>query len=206
MEKLKENYGKLTIKQLEERALKLQHSIVEEKGRFIEILAYIELTRLWRKNPLHSKSSFAVYLADIYNLRIGTYRREKTAFLNFPDEAKKYGVGVVARIQKDCGAVNTKIVLKELDEKVVALKTPIKREQIETIILKHTPPKTEKSTLPKAYWEERAMKAEKELQASRARIKELEAQLERQRPFIESYLAIQASLKDLPKISQHINA
>jgi len=206
MEKLKENYGKLTIKQLEERALKLQHSIVEEKGRFIEILAYIELTRLWRKNPLHSKSSFAVYLADIYNLRIGTYRREKTAFLNFPDEAKKYGVGVVARIQKDCGAVNTKIVLKELDEKVVALKTPIKREQIETIILKHTPPKTEKSTLPKAYWEERAMKAEKELQASRARIKELEAQLERQRPFIESYLAIQASLKELPPMSRHSNS
>lgn len=185
MEKLKEKYGKLTIKQLEGRALKLQGDIVEGRRKFIEILAYIELMRLWRKNPMHKNSSFEVYLADIFNMRMGTYRREKTAFINYPDEVKKYGVGIVARIHKDCTAVKAKSVLKELDEKTGELKTPIKRDQIETIILKHTPPKKEKSSLSKSYWEKRAMMAEKYLRTERTHNKEIQEQLERQKSFME---------------------
>ena len=204
MEKLKEKYGKLTIGQLEGRALKLQGNIVEEKGRFIEIMAYIEWSKLWRKNSMHKESSFKVYLLDVFNMRMGTYRREKSAFLNFPVEVKKYGVGVVARIYQDCGAEKSKTVLKELDQKSLELKTPIKREQIETIIVKHTPPKKEKQTFPKSYWEERAMKAEKELRTARVHIKELEAQLERQKPVVESYLAVRSSFKDLPS-NKHIS-
>lgn len=200
MEKLKEKYGKMTLGRLETRALKMQTDIARSREIFIEILAYIELTRLWRKNPQHKASSFKAYIFDVFNLRPETYRREKQAFLNWPDETKRYGVGVVARIQKDCGVPKTKTVLKELNEKAGELKTPIKREQIEKIICKHVPPKKETPVLPKSYWEDRALKAEKGLQAARARIKELEAQIERQKPIVEAYLAIQTSLKELPRL------
>ena len=84
------------------------------------------------------------------------------ALINFPEESEKYGIGLVSKIERECGAINTKKVLEAIKEKDASLKTPIQRPQIDIIIDRHAKPKKKPSgENTVSYWKDRALRAEK---------------------------------------------
>ena len=201
MKKVESTYKKLSIKQLEDKGHNFKATATNARKDLIELLAYIQINKRWRENPMHKESTFWAYLLDVFNIRQGTFRRERTAFINYPEETKKYGVGVIARIQQECHVTKVPKVLKEIKAKEVELKKPIKRDQIDTIIQKYTPPKPQKAeAFPAPYWKDRALKAEAEVSELKKQVVDLKSQLERNRPFVEAVLAVQASIKNIPRV------
>ena len=189
-DKLKAIYGKLKLEQIEAQAKGFKQNSTNEFRKFIEALMYIELFKLWPENPMHKKSTFGAYILDVFNLRIKTYRNNKMALFNFPDESEKYGVGVIARIRRDCGATKVKTVLKQIKVKNGSLKTPITREQIDKIIenntvRKATPKKNETERVQ--FWKEKALYWQKRALEAEALLKDKDEQIERQKSAIMNW-------------------
>jgi len=137
---LKQKYEKKTIAQIE-KSIKLNFE--KSMGLKLEAmlgLYFLKTSKRYKENPLYKKSSFKVYLESVYNMREGTFDDSIRAALRFPDEATKYGIGLVAKVFRDCGFKKEKIVFKEIAIKAKQLKTPIKRGQIDTIIKKYAKP------------------------------------------------------------------
>jgi len=76
-----------------------------------------------------------------YNIKIGTFLESAKAFNKHPKESVKYGVGLVSKISRICGAVKEKKVLDEINDADKKAKIPLKRDKIEAIIQKYAKPK-----------------------------------------------------------------
>ncbi len=133
--------NKKTLATIEKEALTAMIESNATRKTFIELLFYLESTNRFREDPMHKNSSFRVYLRDKFCLTYHTYRTERTAFIQFPVEAKKYGPGSIARIQRNCGGQG-KIpkVLKAIEKKQATLKTPMRAEQIEKVVKQYEKP------------------------------------------------------------------
>ena len=99
-----------------------------------EVLAYLEDSKRYKENPAYKKATFAEYLEDRFTIRLQTYRDNKDAFIRFPEQTIKLGVGIVAKTRRECGAIGQKKALQEIEKKSASRKTPLKRNEIENII------------------------------------------------------------------------
>jgi len=97
-------------------------SSLESRKNATFALYHLKTSGRFKENPLYKKSSFASYLEGVYNIREGSFNESVRAFLTFPKESVKYGVGLVSKIHRKCGSSKEKQVLKEIKEKEKALK------------------------------------------------------------------------------------
>jgi len=133
-------YEKKTIVEIEKDIKTSIESSLESRKDVTFALYHLKTSGRFKENPLYKKSSFASYLEGVYNIREGSFNESVRAFLTFPKESVKYGVGLVSKIHRKCGSSKEKQVLKEIKEKEKSLKTPIKRGQIAKIITQHAKP------------------------------------------------------------------
>ena len=107
----------------------------------------------------------------------------KKAYVNWYEETIKYGVGLVAKVERKCDSMDVKKVFAEFD-KTIQKRGP-KREIFEKIIQKYRDPekdkKEEKTPWKTLYIREVEMhnKTKETLAEAEARIRELEEQIEK---------------------------
>ena len=154
----KEDYDKMTIGDIEAE-IKFHHSnSVEEKKKFIFGLQYLKHTGRFRENPVYKKSSFANYLLGEYNMRINSFEESARAFSKYPEESEKYGVGMIAKIRRQCGVKKEKEVIEEIKKTDNQIKARIRRDKIDEIIKRNSkkiPP--QKATYKELYMTEKYM-------------------------------------------------
>lgn len=128
---------KMDIKEIEIKIEELRLLSRENQKEMYEYLEYLRMTNRYKENALYKKSSFWEYLEDRFTIREATYRGNVRAFTKFPQDAKKFGVGLISKIDKVCGSIKIGDVLSEIHKEINEHKKPISRKKITNIILKH---------------------------------------------------------------------
>ncbi|MEN6468027.1 MAG: hypothetical protein ABFD45_03620 [Smithella sp.] len=104
----------------------------------IEILIYLKTSGRWKENKLYSsRASFDQYVEDRFNIRKNAFLEMQTAFIKFPSETIEYGIGLVCRVRRLCGPIKTAKVFRQIETTKNNLKTNIKRDHIEKIIMEN---------------------------------------------------------------------
>jgi len=143
LKQLKKKYGEKKINEVEKEVRESNELSLEARKTAIFALRYLEATVRYKENKVYGKSSFKNYLLGQFNIREATYRESLRAFTKFEEPTKKYGVGLIAKVSRECGAAKETQVIKEIVEKDKSLKTPIQKDQINQIIAKHAKPKSQ---------------------------------------------------------------
>ena len=76
----------------------------------------------------------------MFNMRLNTCNESARAFTKYPEESCKYGVGLISKVFKSCGAIREGTVLNEIKKADKVAKKPIKRAKIDAIIQKYAKP------------------------------------------------------------------
>jgi len=139
-DELNKLYEKKTIKEIEGSIKENNQLSLEARRDAIFALAYLEYSGRHKENPMYRKSNFESYLRGVYNIRMNTYRDAKRSFMKYEAETVKYGVGLVSKIYRTCGAMQEQKVLDDIQATEKGLKSPIKCDKIESIIQKYAKP------------------------------------------------------------------
>lgn len=165
-------------------------------------LHYLETTKRYKEYSGYQKQEFKVFLWEVCHIPYNRYRELWSAFQFFPKESKLFGPHVVQTVKQAVGATKTPTVLKEIKAEFTRTNKIPTRKFINQTIEKHAPPKKEKDTGDtKAYWRNRALSLEKKLSEARKEIAQLKAQLEKNKPFVEAYLALQPIFEQGPQLN-----
>jgi len=200
---LKTKYDKMTIGQIEGEIKGHRHNSLEAMRESILALLYLKQTGRFKENKLYRKSNFENYLMGFHNTRLNTFMESARAFDKYPEESLQYGVGLVSKVFRACGAIKEKTVLDEIKAADKAAKNPIKRDKIDAIIQKYakpTPPaqpgyKTLYIAEMKAHerTKEQYQEAVKELKQAREQIEKLKATILN----LKSYFVEETPLEEL---------
>ena len=137
-------FEKMTIIEIENEIKSKNILSLEARKESILALLYLKRSGRYKENKLYAKSSFKNYLLNFYNIREKTFNESARAFDKFPKESVKYGVGLVSKVKRKCGAKKEKEVLKEIKAADKKAKKPIERAKIDEIIYKHSKPEQAK--------------------------------------------------------------
>jgi len=137
---LEKKYKGKKINEIEKEIIAKNQLSLEARKSAIFALRYLETTGRYKENPTYKKSSFTDYLMGYFAIRETTYRDAFRAFDKFEDETVKYGVGLISKVLRTCGAKKEKRVIEEIKKADKALKNPIQRDKIKTIINKYAKP------------------------------------------------------------------
>lgn len=143
MEDFKQKFEKVDIGTLEKMADDARSQSRIQQKEFVEILFYLRISKRWKENKRYAKSSFWIYIEDLFNMRRNTYMENERAFVKFANETVEYGVGLVAKIDRACKSTDVKKVFQEID-KAKDGKMSLSRDKIEKIIDKHRDPEKAK--------------------------------------------------------------
>ena len=113
-EKLKRKLTKKTIAEIENLCDKKSLLSAEYRKEFILSLHYLQSSGKYMDNPQFKKATFGTYLWQRYNLRDGAYNKEKWAYLRYPEESVKIGVGCVTKVREKCGVTKAPKVIEEI--------------------------------------------------------------------------------------------
>lgn len=204
----KNKFDKFSINELE---TKVEESAKESRDAIkmqIEVLFYLKTTGRYKENKRYEKSRFYDYVEDRFNIRQGTYMEMQMAYIKFPKETREFGVGVVSRVMRDCGAVKAKSVLEKLNTAQETSKTILKRAKIEGIIQSNAKPKPiKKESMDwKAMYEREKAAHESTRQSLRValeKVKELEEQITKLKVTAEKVNSIRM-IFDKPESPQHL--
>lgn len=153
---------------------------IEARKVAIFALSYLRITGRHKENPTYRKSNFFNYLFDYYNIREHTFREAEKAFLNYPEESVKYGVGLIAKIGRMCSdSVQTRKAIKDIVNADKELKTPIKREKIDSILNKYARPKKDKPQQQVLDYKRLYFKERDDHAATRAELKKAMEQIQK---------------------------
>ena len=152
------DYDTLTIVKLESMVIEKNEASLSSKKEMVETLIYLKTSKRFRENKVYAKASFDHYIFDRFNIRPKTFREMQKAFTRHPEETVHYGVGTVARIQRECGQKNAGNVLNEMRKTETAVKV-LKYNKIDDIIKKYAKPRPEKKIITdwKSKYENEAM-------------------------------------------------
>lgn len=184
-QELKKKYEEKKIGEIEAEIGKNQSLSFDAQKRMVLALSYLRMTNRYKENPQYKNSSFTTYLQGQFNMRMGTFMEKERAIIRFPEEAKKYGIGLVAKVHRVVSAKNEKAVFKEIRESQGKL--PIKQAKIEAIIQKYAPVKEPKA--PTVDWKMKYdmevlahMETKTALKTAKAQIEKLKATVVELRP------------------------
>jgi len=104
----------------------------------IKVLIYLKTSGRYKENPRYANSSFYQYIDDRFNLRTNMYMEMQTAYVKFPVETIKYGIGLVCKIRRECGPIKAQKVFNLIGDSETNLNKELKRDRIEKIIRAHS--------------------------------------------------------------------
>ena len=136
-EQLKKKYDGKKIGEIEREIEQNRGISFEARRAMIEAISYLKTSSRFKENSQYLKSSFETYLKGQYNMRLGTFLENERAVIHYPEVAKRYGIGLVAKVYRECGPKKEATVFREI--KALGDKGPVKQARIETIITKHSP-------------------------------------------------------------------
>jgi len=138
IKKFNEKCSKKSLKSLENNIRVWIVANRELRTKLILTLDHIRDKERYKERKRYRNSSFFIYLEDIFNIRKGTFLKEREAVLRFPDESIRHGTGLVAKVITKCKN-NTKTVLQKIDEGSKKGKE-MSRRKIDELITKYTDP------------------------------------------------------------------
>lgn len=195
-------YDSMPIQDLKEMVTATRMKSREYLKEMYTILEYLRTTNRYKEDKMYAKSSFWVFIETEWNIREGTYRENVKVFTKYPDQAMKYGVGLPAKIVKQCGAMKAKEVFTKLEQEEKRIGRMPQRAKIDAIIeqnrdkgkIKHT-----YTDWQAMYEVEKANHAETKAMLSEANWKVigLQDQIDKMKPIIEKYLKIKESLSSV---------
>ena len=192
-QELEKKYEGKKIGEIEAEIGKNQDLSFDAQKRMTLALSYLRITNRYKENPQYKNSTFETYLKGQFNMRLGTFLEKERAIIRFPEEAKKYGIGLVAKVKRVVGAKKESAVFKEIKESQGKL--PIKQAKIEAIIQKYAPAKEKKA--PAVNWKMKYdlevlahMETKTALQTAKAQIEKLKATVLELRPLRDMKAAI----------------
>lgn len=194
-------YENLKIEQLEK---KVREFLATSKSSIIEaakILRYLQKTSRFKENERYRKEQFKIYLEDQFSVRYGTYQ-EWIRALPFEKEAATYGVGLVSKTIKLCGAAGTKRAFAEIEK--IEDKKRVPREKIQEIIEKHQDTRRA-AAVKKEYNDWRAM-YKAEVAAHEATKKDLSVAFETIRELSEQVEKLKVTASIVPQIRKLMDA
>jgi hypothetical protein len=113
-DELKKKYDSLEITEIESEMERHGRFSIQHRKEFIFGLYYLERTKRYRESGRFKAASFDVYLRSVFNLSIQKYEEERKAFIVYPEESQKHGVGIVVNIIKKCGALKAESAIKAI--------------------------------------------------------------------------------------------
>lgn len=131
---LEGKYSSICINDLEKKIDSLKTVSRESQKEMYECLEYLRMSNRFKENATYKNSSFWKYLDDRHGIREGTYRDHVRAYSKFDEYAVKYGIGLIAKIDRVCGGMAVEKVVSEIQKESESRKTPIPRAKIESII------------------------------------------------------------------------
>jgi len=174
-------YGKFNLKDLETQAHACLNASYANRKKLIEILAWIEMSKEYKTNPIYKKESFSVYLYDKFMIRYTTFLQERKAFVAFEKESLQYGPKIVIKALDTCGPLETPKVFKKITPKTT-------RSQISKIILQHARPRNIK---PKkrsvAFLEAELTRANEKIRLLHKELKKKDAQVIKLKATVKRY-------------------
>jgi len=195
--RLKELKARYDNESIQEIILKAQASIKGMRAHHkasIDILYYLERTGRWREYPGHEKATFVTFLSTTMQMSPKAYYGAKLGYYNYQEATEKYGAGIISEIRSKCGADKVTEVLKAI-EMADNKKTPISLERIKEIINEHAKPKKQPRRFKLLCLE--CPKKDVVIVELRARIVELEAQLERAKAMVLQHMKIQEQVRGI---------
>lgn len=184
MKEINKKYDCMTINELESMIEAAFRSARDAQKEMYGMLYYLYTTKRFRQNPRYKKAAFETYLEDRFTIRMGTFRENVKAYVNYPDFAVEYGAGLVTKISNVCGSKKISKVISEITKEEKTRKNDLNRSKIEEIIQRNATPtkvKHEVTDWRGMYEREREahMKTIESLKAAGKRIIELEDQVRR---------------------------
>lgn len=137
LDQLKIRYDKKPLADIEQSLDKAKSVSLESRRDFIKTLFYLDSTKRFRENPAYKKATFAVYIGYRFHLRLGTYQKEKIAFLANEKQTMVYGPGLVNKVRTECGPTKVDLVFSKISPEDSV-------QKIEKIIRTYAKPKAEK--------------------------------------------------------------
>ena len=139
-EELKTIYNGKKVNDIESEAKTNQGKSKKFYVQFLESLFYLERSGRYTENPKYKKSRFEQYISFEYGIHHQTYMDHRQAYQVYPDITFRHSPNLFALAKKKCGAKNVPVVFKEVKEKEQSLKRPIRKEEIQAIIINHAKP------------------------------------------------------------------
>jgi len=135
-EELKKRYDGKTITELETMAKSSHTAIRERQSDLVCVLYYLKASGRYKENRRYAKVTFWEYLEDVFSIRKNTFIQWANAVINWPDEVKKHGIGLVTKVASNCSATKRMQAFKAIDKLVseTAKEGPALREKIENVI------------------------------------------------------------------------
>lgn len=176
-EELKKKYDPKSIKEIEAIIKGEMGNLRDAQYLIIEVLFYLEVSGRWKENPDYKTATFKQYLSGMLNMKYATYKEMFRAYNNFRSEVKRFGVGLVAKVKRECGALNEKRVLSEI-KKAQPEGKPINQQKIEQIIKKNS---TQRKKEPQPYvdWKNKYITEAEAHNETKKELREARAQIER---------------------------
>jgi len=193
-QELRQRYDSKKIGEIEKEIEENRGTSFKAQQEMTFALAYLKMSGRFKENPQYRKSSFETYLSGQFNMRLGTFRENERAIMHYPEVAKKYGIGLVAKVRRKCGAPKEAEVFKEIKHTQGDSKS-INQAKIQSIVVKHMPPqkvKTQPVDWKALYHKELEAHREttKQLNAARSQIDKLKKAVIELRPLRELKAAI----------------
>jgi hypothetical protein len=203
-------FGKMNIGEIEGKIRKLSLMSKENQFEMYRYLEYLRMSERYKENPQYKKSSFWQYVQDMFNILQNTYRENVFAFFKFPEHTKQYGVGLITKIQRECGKLKVDTVIAEIKKEAELRKKPFPRNKIDEVILRYRSPdkkKPEKVDWKALYEHERIAheNTKKALKDAMMRIKELNEQIAKLKESAKKLHQIKTFIKEeIPRKQQQV--
>ncbi len=208
-EKKNPKYDGITITELEAKVEQFRTQSRENQKEMYECLEYLRLSNRFKENPRYKKATFWVYLEDRFTIRENTYRENMRAFSKFPEYSCEYGVGMVAKVDRECGGMRVEKVFSEIQREAAIHKTPLSRAKMGDIIQKNRlTRKIEKKITDwkSMYVHEKAAhdQTKAALRTAVRKVEELNEQIAKLRPAAQNIISIRELLnrQDKPVMRQ----
>jgi len=190
---LKKEYDGKKIDECVTLAKTFNSDMIERGEKLIGVLWYLEKTKRFREYDGYQKLSFGVFVDEVCNIPYNRYRQLAFAYNWYPVESREYGPQTIQTIRQAVGVAKVPKVLSEIKTKLADVKVlEKKREVINNVIKKHTPPSkvVSQSVDTKSYWKGKYDDLWKKYKLLEKECEELQAQVERQKVPIESLMKI----------------
>lgn len=183
MKELEERYDGKSLAEIEVDAATSREKHEAYRRKFVEALYYIRFKKRWKENEVFKNASFDTYLKNKFLISEDLFDKERQAYINFGEDADRYGPGCVNKVVHRVGMVNAKKLFDDVRRK----SRPNAYKAIEQHLKIVRPPK--KQNPPKRDLERELSDKNELIRAQQKEIEALQAQNERLKKTVREYKA-----------------